>query len=196
MYSAQDRNSLRRLLFGVVTNQTPNNIDRLHYFGHGSGTSFTWDDDLLVREGEITSLHVTGPDTVALTANQSVLFGGAGNRKAESMTDTTEDGQWQFRGSNVVHRPAGTPLTTDVFTDANGDGHVNVKTYEIGPGDHLSVPVEITLERRPNGWRVQTNVRLHATLNGDGFEVPALPAWQNVLGRPSPPKGVLLSPKP
>lgn len=40
MYSAQDRDSLRRLLFGTLTNQVLSQVDRLHYFGHGTNTSF------------------------------------------------------------------------------------------------------------------------------------------------------------
>ncbi len=50
-----------------------------------------------------------------------------GNRKAEAMTVVTEDSQWHFRGGKVIVRPSGGLLTADVFTDANGDGFVNMK---------------------------------------------------------------------
>jgi hypothetical protein len=162
---------------GVVVG---NNGRRIYLKLRGSGTSFTWDDDLLVQEGQVTSIHATGADTVTITANQSVLFGGVGNRKAESMTVTTEDGQWHFRGGQVIRKPAGTTLTSGVFTDANGDGFVNMKTYEIGIGDHIDLPADITLRRTSSGWLAKANVPVSGVLQSSSFNLTAQESWQEI----------------
>jgi hypothetical protein len=147
----------------------------------GSGTHFTWQDDLLVQEGRITSLHVTGSNSIAITSDQPLLFDGYGNRNSSAMTVATEDGQWHFRNNQVIKSPAGVPLTSDAFADANGDGVIDMKTYEIGIGDHLSVPAEITVERSPSGWHVQSNVSLHAVVEGTTFDLVASDSRRNSL---------------
>lgn len=155
----------------------------------GSGTNFTWQEDLLVQEGVVTKAQVTASDTIALSSNQPVLFAGMGNRKAEAMTVTTEDGRWHFRNGRVIKAPAGVPLTSSVFSDANGDGLVNLKTYEIGVGDRLLVPAEVTMERAGKGWRIKTNVPLTGTLQGAILQLKASGDWQSIVS-PEPPPGI------
>jgi len=167
-----------------------------HIFLHllGSATSFGWEDDLLVQQGQITDLHVTGPDTIALTSDQQVFSGGSGNRKVEAMTVTTEDGQWHFRGGRVITKPLGSALNSGVFTDANGDGRVDMKTYEIGVGDHATLPVDITIQRASFGWQAKSNVPVRATINGVFFNLLASTGWLNLSpdGKiaPQPPTGL------
>lgn len=139
---------------------------------HGGGTSFTWDDDLLVQEGEISTFHVSGPNTIILNSTQPLLLDG-GNRHAEAMTVTSEDYQWQFRGGTLVKGPVNELLTTDAFKDANGDGFVNMKTYEIGVGDQVGLPVEITVERNASGWLIRSNVALDGTIGKSTFKMDA-----------------------
>ena len=168
----------------------------------GSGTSFTWNDDLLVQEGQITALHVTSPNTITLTADQQLLFDGLGNRSSAAMTVTTEDGLWHFRGGQVIKQPSGVPLTTSVFTDANNDGRVDMKTYEIGIGDDQRVPVDITIQRATNGWMIHNNIQLSGAINSTKSATFNLaPSSSDQLlpynsTRPSPPSNLRVLPSP
>jgi hypothetical protein len=168
----------------------------------GSGSSFTWADDLLVQEGQITDLHVTGPNTITMASDQSLLFDGEGNRSSAAMTVSTEDGLWNFRGGTVIKQPAGVPLTTDVFTDANGDGRIDMKTYEIGVGDQISVPADITIQRISGGWLVNNNVALTGTINSTNSATLNLApsnGWQTVANSgtaPQPPTNLHVLPQP
>jgi len=159
----------------------------------GSGTSFGWADDLLVQEGLITDLHVTGANTISIASDQALLFDGEGNRSSAAMTVSTEDGLWNFRGGTVIKQPPGTPLTADVFTDANGDGRIDMKTYEIGVGDQLSMPADITIQRISGGWSVSNNVALSGSINSSNsatFNLAPSIGWQTVTNgsiRPLPP---------
>lgn len=177
--------ALRRLTTSSPLPENPavtvgNNGRRIFLKLRGYGTSFTWDDDLLVQEGQITSLHVTGSNSIAVTSNQPLLFDGSGNRKSTAMTVTSEDSRWHFRGGQVIKSPPGVTLTTGAFTDANGDGFINMKTYEVGIGDHVSLPVEISLQRILTGWRVRSNVRLHAVAGNTTFDLVASENWREV----------------
>jgi hypothetical protein len=149
----------------------------------GSGTSFTWADDLLVQEGKITDVRVTGSNSITVESDQHLLFDGFGNRSSAAMTVSTEDGLWNFRGGKVIKQPPGLPLTPGVFTDANGDGRIDMKTYEIGVGDQLRVPVDITIQRSQGGWLVKNNVALsggiHST-NSATFHLAPSNGWQKV----------------
>ena len=147
---------------------------------YGSGTNFTFTDDLLAQEGYITSLHVTSTNTIAITSDQAYLFDGEGNRKSSGMTVATEDDLWQFRNNTVVSSPAGVPLTTFVFTDYNNDGLIDMKTYECGVGDWISLPAAITIVRKVNSLQINSNVAVSGSCNGFTFNVPAFNGWQGV----------------
>jgi hypothetical protein len=154
---------------------------------YGSGTSFSFKDDLLVVEGQIISLHVTSANTIAIALNQSLLFDNEGNRHSTNMVLTTEDGRWHFRDGTVIASPPGALLTTDVFTDANGDGLVDGRIYEVGEGDTLSLPVDVTIRESSHGWSIQTNVQLAGVVEGVAFNLSASTGWQrvgSVLARP------------
>jgi hypothetical protein len=158
----------------------------------GSGTSFTFNDDLLVLEGLIDSLHVTSANTIAITLDQSLLFDGYGNRHSTNMVLTTEDGLWHFRNNTVIESPANTALSTDVFTDANGDGLIDAKMYEFGEGDTASVPVNIIIQRVPGGYTVNNNVAFTGFIkstNSATFSLAPSIGWQTVtdLLHPLPP---------
>lgn len=124
----------------------------------GKGREFAYPDDLLVHEGLVTSLQVTGDDTVKLQTNQEIFHVGDGNRKPGGYTVTTEDHAWAFRDGKVIRRPAGAKLSAAVFTDANGDGRVTAKTYEIGVGDTVRLPTNVTVTRAATGHAVSGNV--------------------------------------
>jgi hypothetical protein len=165
---------------GVVAG---NNGRRVFLQLSGSGTSFAWADDLLVQEGKITDLHVTGPNSISVSSDQPLLFDGYGNRSSAAMTISTEDGLWNFRGGTVIKHPPGALLTAGVFTDANGDGRIDMKTYEIGVGDQLSVPADITIQRNPGGWLVRNNVALSGGIhssNSATLHLPPATDWQLV----------------
>jgi hypothetical protein len=147
---------------------------------YGSGTSFTFTDDLLVLEGQVTSLHVSSPNTISIALDQALLFDGYGNRRSTNMVVATEDGQWHFRNNTVIKSPASASLTTDVFNDANGDGLIDAKMYEVGEGDTVSLPVDVAIQRAPAGWRFKTNVPLSGSVNGTPFNLGALNGWQSM----------------
>jgi len=110
----------------------------------------------------------------------SLPFDNEGNRHSTNMVLTTEDGQWHFRGGMVIASPPGTPLTADVFTDANGDGLVDARIYEIGKGDSISLPVDVTIQESNHGWSIMTNVPLSGNAGGIAFSLPASIGWQQV----------------
>jgi hypothetical protein len=166
-----------------------NNGRKIYLQLTGVGTSFTWDDDLIIQEGAITDLRVLTPNTISLTSNQSVLFAGAGNRKKESFTTTNEDGTWHFRNNVVIKHPAGVDLSTAVFTDANNDGFINVKTYEIGIGDSVTVPVETTIRRNGPGFDIKTNVNGSGDIGSWHYTINAGSSWQSPSGYIRSPRG-------
>ena len=146
----------------------------------GQGTEFTWKDDLLIGGGTIQSIKVTGPDSVDVKTNQGVLFDTAGNRKAAGLTSTNEDGTWHFRGGKVVLKPQGATLTDQVFTDANGDGFVMLKTYEAGIGNRILLPADITVRRAAPGWEIRTNVQMRGKIGATAFALEPKEEWQGV----------------
>ncbi len=153
---------------------------RIYLKLRGSGTSYAWDDDLLVNDGTITSLSAT-TTSINLSTNQNVLFGGTGNRKVEAMTVTNEDGTWHFRNNAIIKQPSGAALSASVFTDANGDGFINAKTYEIGIGDTLTVPSEISIQRSASEYQIKSNVDVSGTLDTLPFSIKASAHWQMIL---------------
>jgi len=148
----------------------------------GTGTSFHWKDDLLAHEGEIQTLQVLDPQTIEVKINRDLLFHDRGNHQPGGYTQVSEDLQWHFRGGKLVHAPAGATLTKDVFTDANGDGFLNLKTYEIGIGDALEILADVEVRRQGAGYEVRTNMPVTVRL-GDR-EQPFVPAkdWQVFTG--------------
>ena len=147
---------------------------------NGAGTRFTWEDDLLIHEGRITDVKVTGPDAATVKTNQRLIFAGSGNRKPSAFTTTNEARTWHFRNGKVVRKPDGATLSKDVFTDANGDGLVNLKTYEIGIGDTIQVPSDVTIRRTGAGYEVRTNVAVEGKISGTPFNLKPAPAWQAI----------------
>lgn len=148
---------------------------------HGAGTALTFDDDLLVCEGEILGVNVLGPDQARIETNQRLLFEGFGNRKSGGFTSTDETGAWHFRRNRVIRSPAGMALTPDVFTDANGDERVNLKTYEIGVGDAIELLADITLRRTDHGYEIRANVPVAATLPTGAVQISPSSAWQPLV---------------
>jgi len=143
----------------------------------GKGTAFTWRDDLLIHEGLITDVRVANEEEVQVTVNQRLLFGGLGNRKPEGFVFANEDATWQFRCTafqqngltfvgKVIRKPEGAPLTPAVFTDANGDNRLNLKTWELGLGDTLAIYSDVEIRRSPAGYDVSANVSVEGTADG------------------------------
>jgi hypothetical protein len=124
----------------------------------GQGRSFTYPDDLLVHEGLVTSLRVTGEDAIALQTNQQIFHVEDGNRKQAGYTVNTEDHAWAFRDGKVIRRPTGAKLSEAVFTDSNGDGRITAKTYEIGVGDTVRLPTNVSVTRSSTGHAITGNV--------------------------------------
>ncbi len=154
----------------------------------GSGTNFSWDDDLLVNEGAVTSLK-TGTNSITLSVNQSVLFAGVGNRSPEGMVVTNESGSWHFRNGLVVKQPAAEILRNAVFADNNGDGFINAKTYEIGIGDTLEIPSDITIRRSTIGYEILTNVDAEGSLGTLHFSAKLNSRWMPLQNNPEAPRG-------
>ena len=154
----------------------------------GQGTQFTFADDLLIHEGEIRKLTVTGEDQIDVEPSQPLLFAGAGNRSLSAFTMTNEDGTWQFRGftgrdadwkgGKVISKPEGARLARDVFRDANGDGFVNLKAYEIGVGDSLSLYSAVTLRRVEGRYEILTNVPVDVQIGNAHARAEPSPKWQ------------------
>lgn len=144
----------------------------------GKGTDFAWDDDLLIHEGKLEELKITGPETIAVTTNQRVFQENSGNRQVSGLTQVTEDFAWHFRGGRVIRRPAGATLTERAFADANGDGLVHLKTYEIGLGDELRLPADVELRRTKTGLEVKTNIRVTLSVGGRIAQFTPSPDWQ------------------
>ena len=157
---------------------------RIHLQLKGSGTNYTWDDDLLIHEGKLVTIQLTGSGSANIVSSQSVLFGDMGNRKTASLTVCTEDGLWHFRGGQVIRKPAGAPLTASVFTDTNGDGLVNVKTYEIGIGDRLELPADLTIRRQGSSFMALANTAASGSVQGNRFSVKQDASWQQLLVPP------------
>lgn len=140
----------------------------------GVGTDFSWRYDFLAHEGRITDLKVIDNDHIELRTNQPVFYAGHGNRGIEGFVVTNEDHTWHFRHTGdgdryrVIHRPGDEMLSKDVFTDANGDGFIHAKTYEIGIGDNVELMSNLIVKRTADGYRIETNVPCVVTLPGVG----------------------------
>lgn len=132
----------------------------------GKGTEFTWDDDLLIHEGRIEEINVVDAETVIVRTNQRLLFADGGNRRAGGMVQCSEDLAWQFRNGRVIRRPKDGKLTAGVFTDANGDGLIHLKTYEVGLGDTIVIPTDIEIRRTAQGYAIRSNVPVEVRLGG------------------------------
>ena len=147
----------------------------------GKGNTFTWADDLLIHEGLINEARVLGDDEVSVNSNQRLLFCGHGNRKPSGFVFTNEDHTWQFRCATekeglftgkVIRKPQGGVLTASIFTDANGDKRVNVKTYELGLGDELTIPSDVELSRTDAGCDITANVPAEGLFSNKPFRAP------------------------
>jgi hypothetical protein len=145
----------------------------------GSGTAFTFRDDLLIGEGKLSDFKSDGGQ-VTIESKPGVLFAGQGNRKTAGFTQTNEDGSWQFRGGKVIKQPAGGQLAQAVFTDANGDGFVNVHTYEAGLGDSIELLGDVTVRRVGASYEVLTNVEVEGNIGGRSFKLAPKTQWQKV----------------
>ena len=146
----------------------------------GAGREFTWKDDLLIHRARIADVGIAGPDAIDLKLGQSMLFADAGNRKFSGITVATEDGQWHFRSGRVVHKPAGAQLTDKVFAPPAGDGDRWVQCYEIGIGDTVEVPADITLRRTEGGYEIMANADVAGTVSGAAVKAKAGGEWQKV----------------
>lgn len=146
----------------------------------GEGVEFTWKHDLLAHEGRVTAIQIGDGDTIRLETNPRLFHAGAGNRKPEGFTITNEDRSWHFRGGAVVRRPNDAALTAEVFADANGDGFVHAKTYEIGIGDTVTVPASIIVRRTADGCELRTNVPVSGQFDGKPFVLAPALDWQAV----------------
>jgi hypothetical protein len=151
----------------------------------GAGTSLTFDDDLIVNDGPITDpkdLEIVDANTITAKTTQSIFHEGDGNRKASGFTVVTEDYAWQFRGGKVIRKPQGATLNRNVFAGPKGEGLGRLKTYEIGVGDAVEVPANITLRRTDAEYEIQTNVPIAGSVAGQVFTLPPAEGWQR-LGR-------------
>lgn len=144
----------------------------------GEGREFTWKDDLLIHRARIADAGIAGPDAVDLKLSAPMLFADVGNRKFSGITVVTEDGQWHFRAGRVVRRPDGAQLTDKVFASPTEPGLGWAQCYEIGIGDTLEVPVDITLRRTEGGYEVQTNAPLTGTISGAALKSAPGSQWQ------------------
>lgn len=144
----------------------------------GKDQEFTWDDDLLIHEGRIEELKITGPETIRVTTNQRLFQENAGNRRLSGLTQVSEDFAWHFRDGQVIRRPPGATLTERSLADANGDGLVHLKSYEIGIGDEIRLPADVELRRARGGLEVKTNVTATISLRGRAAPFAPSPDWQ------------------
>jgi hypothetical protein len=132
----------------------------------GKGTEFSWDDDLLIAQGALNEVKVTGPDRAEIDAENPVMFAGAGNRKASAFTVCSEDLSWQFRDGKVVRKPASAALSPAAFADADGDGVAKVKVFEVGVGDAIFLNADVELKLAGGAWRAVANVPGEASVGG------------------------------
>jgi hypothetical protein len=145
----------------------------------GSGTSFTFQDDLLIGEGKLKDFEIESDKTL-IEVEPKILFEDYGNRKHDGLTLTNEDGSWQFRGGKVIRQPENAKLSKSVFTDANGDGFVNVHAYEAGVGDAVELLGDVTVRRTEAGYEVLTNVDVEGSVGGHSFKLAPKKEWQKV----------------
>ena len=154
------------------------------------GTVFTFDDDLIVNEARIKTDEEDYPlvdivnDSVAVSiaedSKTSVQFVGVGNRKQAGFTQTNETGTLYFRDAKIVKQPL-SAVTNNVFTDANNDGFINVKTYEIGIGDIVEVISDVTIRRTTGSYEAKTNVDIEGNVEGQTFKLCAQDTWQSFM---------------
>jgi|GEM_PF-5522561 len=143
---------------------------QIHLELTGKGRTFSYAHDLLVHEGLLTSINILDDKIIELQTNQRLFHGDKGNRKLRAFAVTNEDHTWAFRGfgkGTVIHRPNGAHLNKDVFTDANGDGRINVKTYEIGVGDTVTLPANVIIRRSGDRYEIQGNVSVSGRVDGE-----------------------------
>jgi hypothetical protein len=145
----------------------------------GSGTSFAFDDELLCHEGQITKLEIKDDKLVTIESSQKLFQAGNGNRKLDGFTVANEDLTWQFRAGKVIRPSPVGELSEQIFTDANRDGRVHVKTYEIGLGDEVELLTDVTVWRTGRGYEVTTNARVDLRIGNskaqfDPSEMPRL----------------------
>jgi len=89
--------------------------------------------------------------------NQRLFQEIAGNRQLSGLPQVSEDFAWRFRDGQVIPRPPAA-LTARSLADANGDGRVHLKSYEIGIGDEVRLPADVELRRAKGGVEVKTNI--------------------------------------
>jgi hypothetical protein len=79
-----------------------------------------------------------------------------------------------------VKKPSGQELTQVVFTDANADGFVNVKTYEAGVGDTAEVLADVTIRRTADGYEAQSNVEAEVMLGPSQWKLTGAKGWEKL----------------
>ena len=69
-------------------------------------------------------------------------------------------------------------MTQRSFADANGDGLVHLKSYEIGLGDEISLPADVELRRTKAGLEVKANASTTISIRTRTARFGPSPDWQ------------------
>jgi hypothetical protein len=131
----------------------------------GSGTEFTFKDDLLIQEGVIQKVQIKG-EQVEIDSTPEIFKVNSGNRKLDGFTIVLKGTEWQFKGDKVISKPSGASLTPDIFKNPNGEGYGKTKIYEIGLNDTVELLADVDVRRTDKGYVVKANVKGEATVKG------------------------------
>jgi hypothetical protein len=143
-----------------------------------AGREFTYEGDLLVHEAEVTKAELTTNGLMDVTGDIEMFAVGAGNRKAEGFTVCNEDLSWQFRDGRPILQPEGQALVPQVFRDADGDGRVHMKAYEIGVGDTAELAADVRVRRQGDGYEALCNVGATVRVAGRQATLEPSAVWQ------------------
>lgn len=135
----------------------------------GSGTEFTFKDDLLIQEGVIQKALIKGNEQVEIETSPIFAHVGTGNRMLDGFTIVLKGTEWQFKGGKVLRKPSDATLTPDIFNNAKEGGYGKTKIYEIGLNDTVELLSDVDVRRTGKGYEVKANVKGEATIKGQKF---------------------------
>ena len=130
----------------------------------GSGTQFTFKDDLLIQEGVIQKVQIKG-DQVEIDSTPEIFQANAGNRKLAGFTVVLKGTEWQFKGGKVISKPSGAILKPEIFKNANG-GYGKTKIYEIGLNDTVELLADVDIRRTEKGYEIKANAKGEVKITG------------------------------
>lgn len=157
----------------------------IRLFGN-RGTVFTYEDDLLISNGEIIrfenrkSGEIEILTTQGVTTDQFVFKTGYGNRAWGAFTFTNEAGTVQIRDRKIIKPEGATELTDEMFFDENGDGLISLNAYDIGFGYNVTLTPEITIKKFGNNYKIKTNVEVSGNIHGISFSKSESDEWLDI----------------